>query len=168
MCSTFNENFCMTIVFCDSSSDVGDKMRFSTFYNELSSLVRFILYANVLIIDRDTNGQITQDRNNKFSLHNSRYRKVEYLADFSLGNRLANLNINFHTRKPCTTPNKNVQTDYAYLYKRSEQIALWTVMHISLLKENLLIIESYQRFAWVYAEIRNKRRKFHYMTGRHQ
>ena len=66
-----------------------------TFNNELSSLVWHIP-KHILIIGGDINAQIGKiDKNNKFCLHNLSNGNGEYLADFSLENRLACLNTKF-------------------------------------------------------------------------
>ena len=70
----------------------------TTFYNELSSLVRHILKHNVRIIGEDINVQIREDENNKFGLHKSPNIKREHQIDFSLENSLSCLNDKFHTR----------------------------------------------------------------------
>ena len=62
------------------------------YYNEQSSIVRLLTKLNILIIGRDMNFQIGQDRNNKFYLQNTSNRIGEYLADVSIENRLICLN----------------------------------------------------------------------------
>ena len=52
---------------------------------------------NILIISRDMNALIGRDEN-KFCLHNSNKNR-EYLADFSLENRLGCFNTKFQERE---------------------------------------------------------------------
>ena len=91
MCASFNDNPCTTIVSCYSSTNSSKEMGIVTFFDELSSLVQHIPKHNALIIGGDMNAQIVKDKN-KLCLYNLPYRNKEYLADFSLKNRLAYLN----------------------------------------------------------------------------
>ena len=70
MCATFNGNPCTTIVSRYSTANAPDELNVTTFYVELSSLVRHIPKHNVLIIGGDMNVQIGNDKNYKFCLHN--------------------------------------------------------------------------------------------------
>ena len=60
-----------------------------TFYNEISSLIRYIPKHNVPIISGDMNAKTSKDVTNTFCLINSSNRNGEYLNDFSLENKLA-------------------------------------------------------------------------------
>ena len=84
MAATFNGNSRTKIISCSYPTNARDEMDLTTFYNELSSLVRSILKHNVLVIGGDMNAQIGKNENNKFSLHNSSNINVKYLTDFSL------------------------------------------------------------------------------------
>ena len=88
ICATFNDNPCTVIISCHSLTNTSDKSDLTTFYNELSSLVRHIPTHNVLILKEDMNVDIGKDVSNKFCLHNLSNRNEKYLADFSLENRL--------------------------------------------------------------------------------
>ena len=88
MIATFIGNPSTTIIFCNSPTNVSDKMVLDAFYNKLSFLVYSIPKYNVLISSGDMNAQIGKNINNKFSLHNSTNRNGEHLTDFILENEL--------------------------------------------------------------------------------
>ena len=88
-----------------------------TFSNELSSLVRYILKHNVLIIGWEMNAEVRKDENNKFCLHNSPNRKREYLTVFSLENKLACLN--HHHRHHHVVPLARISTTYSRRFSLS-------------------------------------------------
>ena len=93
MCTLFDSNTSKTIVSSYSHTDASDETDIITFYDELSSLVRHIPKHNLLIIGGDMNAQISKDENNEFCLQNLSNRNGQYLADFSLKNRLICLRI---------------------------------------------------------------------------
>ena len=101
------------------------------------------------------NALIGKDGNNKFCLHNLPKRNGEYLADFSLKNRLAYLNTKFPKGKDklwaYTYPNNaKASLDYIFMNKK------WI---------NILNCEAYPSL--VNTGIRNKQLKLHDMTGPH-
>ena len=98
MHASFNGNPCTMIISCNSPTNDSNESNIITFYNKLSFLVRQIPKHNVLIIGGDMNAEISKDRNDKFCLYNSPNKNEEYLADFSLKNRLAYLNTKFQKR----------------------------------------------------------------------
>ena len=91
ICDSFNEQvisfYCPT-----NASDETDTV---IFFKKLSSLIRHIPKRNILIISWDMNAQIGKSENNKFCFYNLSNRNGEYLADFSLKNKLACLNTKF-------------------------------------------------------------------------
>ena len=99
MCVTFNDNPCMSVISCYNCTNTYDETYITTFYNELSSFVQHILKHNVLIFSGDINTHISKCKNNKFCSRNSKNRNVEYLAEFSLKNKLICLYTKFKKRK---------------------------------------------------------------------
>ena len=71
MCAAFNGCPCTTVVFSSSSTNTTYVTNLSTFYNELSSIVRYIPKYNVVIVNGDMNTKIGKDGNNKFCLRHS-------------------------------------------------------------------------------------------------
>ena len=74
MAATFNGNPKATIISCYSPTNVSEETELVTFYEELSSLVRSIPKHNLLVIGGDMNAKIGENRNNKYSLHNTSNR----------------------------------------------------------------------------------------------
>ena len=81
MSAMFNGNPCYNPTNASNEKDI------TTFYNELSSLVRHIPKHNVLMVGREMNTHIVKGGNN-FCVRNSPNRNGEYIADSSLGNKL--------------------------------------------------------------------------------
>ena len=92
--ATSNGNPCTTIISCNCPTNVSDETDI-IFYNDPSFLVRHIPKHYILIIGGAMNSLIGKDENNKFCLYNLPNRNGEYLAEFSLENRSACLNIKF-------------------------------------------------------------------------
>ena len=65
MVATFNGSPSTTIISCNGPTNASDEKDLDTFYNELSSLVRWIPKHNVLIIGVDMNTHIGKNENNK-------------------------------------------------------------------------------------------------------
>ena len=82
MCASFNGNFCTTMVYCNSHSNVNDETDIATFYHELSFFVG------------DMKAQIGPDVNDKFCLYKSSKGNRKYLANFWFENWLTYLNKN--------------------------------------------------------------------------
>ena len=99
MVASFNDNPSATIISCYSPNKVSEETEFTTFYNELSSLVHSIPKHNVLVIGGNMNAQIEKNRNHKFTQHNLSNRNGQYLTDFMLENRLTCRNTNFQKRE---------------------------------------------------------------------
>ena len=99
MCATFNGHPCTTIVSCYGLTNANDKMDINTFNNELFFLVRYIPKHNGQTIGEDMNVHKGKNGNKKFCLHSSLNRNGEYLADFSLGNKLVRLNSQFRKKE---------------------------------------------------------------------
>ena len=121
MFASFNGNPCTTIVSCYCPTNANDETNIIAFYNELSSFVRHIPKHNVPIIGGDMNALIGKDENNKFCLHNSSNRNGEYLANFSLENRLVCLNTKFQKweGKLWTYPDTSkAHLDYIFISKK--------------------------------------------------
>ena len=95
MCASFNGKALHNNHPLLQSTNAWDETEIITFYNELSSLVKHIPKHNVLIISIDMSAQIGKDENNKFCLPNSPNRNMEFLADFSIENRLVYLDTKF-------------------------------------------------------------------------
>ena len=83
ICATFNGNPYTTIISRYSFTTISNESDITTFYNELSSLVRRITKHNVLIIDEGMNAQIGLEENDTFCLHNLPNRNGEYQKDFA-------------------------------------------------------------------------------------
>ena len=98
MVATFNGNPRATIISCYSPTNVSEETELVAFYDELSSLVRSIPKHNGLVIGRDMNAQIGKNGNNKYSLHKTSNRNVQYLTDFMIEKRLTCLNTNYQKR----------------------------------------------------------------------
>ena len=98
------------------------KMDILIYYNELSLLIQHIPNRNEVIINSCMNVHIGKDENNKFCLHNTPNRNGEYLAEFSLENRLVWLNTKFQKKKGKTMDlyqlNWLKTTPRLYIYKQ--------------------------------------------------
>ena len=92
MCATSNGNPGTTIISCYNPTNA--VMKQTSPPSTTSYLLLFDTFSNI-IISEDMNPQIGKDKNDKFCLH----RHGEYLADFSLKNKLACLNTKFQKRK---------------------------------------------------------------------
>ena len=84
MAATFKGNPKATIISCYNPTKVSEETEQVTFYEELSSLVRSIPKHNLLVIGGDMNAQ---NRNKKYSLHNTSNRNGQHLTDFMIENR---------------------------------------------------------------------------------
>ena len=82
--ATLNGNPRATIISCYSPTNVSEETELVTSYDELSSLVSSIPKYNMLVIGGDTNAQIEKNRNNKYSLHNTKNRNAQHLTDFMI------------------------------------------------------------------------------------
>ena len=123
MVATFNGNTKATIISCYSPTNVSEETELVTFYEVLSSLVRSIPKHNLLVIGGDMNAQITKNRNNKYSLHNTSNRNGQHLIDFMIENRLTCLNTNFQKREGklwtyTYANNSKAQIDYVFINRR--------------------------------------------------
>ena len=99
MCTTFNGNLFTTIIFCYSPTIPAMKKTLPPSITSYLPLSNTFL-NKVLIISRDMNVHIDKDGTNKFCLHNSlNKRRGEYLAEFSLSNKLVCLNTKFQKCK---------------------------------------------------------------------
>ena len=132
-------------------------------------LSQHIRKHNVLIICRVKNALIVKDGNRKFYVRKSPNRNNEYLfLYFSLESRLVCLNTKFPKKRTYTNSNKSkVLLNYTFINKKWMHYAMNWEAYPSF--EGLLAISelSQQRFAGVFAEIRNKQLKLHDMTSRH-
>uniref|UniRef100_A0A0L8GUK5 Endonuclease/exonuclease/phosphatase domain-containing protein n=1 Tax=Octopus bimaculoides TaxID=37653 RepID=A0A0L8GUK5_OCTBM len=67
---SFKGNPSITVTCCYSSTNVSDEQKVVNFYNDLSSIVRFIPKHNVLIIGGDMNARLRHDNpHHKYSFH---------------------------------------------------------------------------------------------------
>ena len=99
MTATFNGNPRATIISCYSPTNISEKNKLATFYDELSSLVSSIPKQNLLIIGGDMNAQIEKNRHNKYSLQNTANTNGQHLTDFMIENRLTYLNTNYQKKE---------------------------------------------------------------------
>ena len=67
MTATFNGNPRATIISCYSPTNISEKTKLVTFYDELSSLVHSIPKHKLLVIGGDMNAQIGKNRHHKYS-----------------------------------------------------------------------------------------------------
>ena len=74
MVGTLNSDPSTTIISSYSCTNASEEKDLIAFYNELSSLIRFIPKHNVLVIGEDMNALISKNVNHKLSLHNSSKR----------------------------------------------------------------------------------------------
>ena len=89
-----------TIVSCNSPTNKVDETDVTTFYKGLSSFVQHIPKCNILIIGWDMNSHLGKNGNDKFfCLLNSPNRNGEFIAKFSLVNKLIGLNITFKKKQ---------------------------------------------------------------------
>ena len=88
MTATFNGNPRITIISCNSPTNVSEETELDAFYDELSSLVRSIPKHNVLVLGGDMNAQIAKNGNNRHSFHNTSDRNGQHLTEFMMENRL--------------------------------------------------------------------------------
>ena len=124
-----NGNPSAAIVSCYSPTNVSEETDLIAFYDELSSLVRYIPKHDVLVIGGDMNAQIVKSVNHKFSPHNSSNRNGQHLTDFTLENRLICLNTNFQKRERklwtyTYANNTKAQRDYVFINKKWNNSAL--------------------------------------------
>ena len=111
--ATFNGNPRVTIISCNSPTNVSEETEFVTFYDELSFLVRSIPKHNMLVIGEDMNAQIEKNGNNKYSRHDMSNRNGQHLTDFMIENRLTCFNTNYQKRKgKLIGKNKTVETAF--------------------------------------------------------
>ena len=83
----------------------------------------------MLVIGGDMNAQIANNRNNKYSLHNTSNRNGQHLTDFMIENRLACLNTNYQKREGklltyTYANNTKAQIDYVLINKKWKNSAM--------------------------------------------
>ena len=88
--------------------------------NDLFYFVLHIPKHNIPIIGEEMNAQIDKDENIKFCLHNSSNRNGEYLANFSLENRIGCLDTKFQKKGELwtDTDQKNSKAHRLYIHKQ--------------------------------------------------
>ena len=124
MLATFNGNSSTTVISCYSPTNVSEETELIVFYDELFSLVLSILKHN-----GDMNAQTGNNRNHKFSLHNSSNRNGQHLTDFTIENRLTWFNTNFQKREGklwtyTYTNNTKAKIDYVFINMKWNNSAL--------------------------------------------
>ena len=92
--ATFNGNPATMIISCYSPTNVAEE-DVSTFYHELSSLVREVPKHKIFIIGGDMNSHIVCSEDHIFLFHSTSNRNGQYLSDFILENQLVCLNTNY-------------------------------------------------------------------------
>ena len=92
ICTIFNSNIGSAIVYCNCPPSANDKTDTSILYNDLFTFGTHIPQNKVLIINGEMNTQIGKGGRIKFCKHKTANENDEYLAEFSLENKLACLN----------------------------------------------------------------------------
>ena len=69
LAATFHGNPEPTLISCHSPTSIADEQEVTDFYDDLSSLIRFVRKHNILIIGGDLNAQIGQSMHHKFTYH---------------------------------------------------------------------------------------------------
>ena len=129
MVATFNGNPRALITSCYSPTNITEETDLTTFYDELSSLVRSIPKHNVLIIGGDMNAKIEKNGKHKYSLHNSSNRNGQHLTNFTIEIRSTCLNTNFQKREGklwtyTYANNTKAQIDYVFINKKWKNSAV--------------------------------------------
>ena len=128
MTATFNGNPRITIISCNSPTNISEETKVVAFYDELSSLVRSIP-KHVLNIGGDMNAQIGKNGNNRHSFPNTSNMNGQHLTEFMMENRLTCLNTNYRNREgklwTYTYANNNkAQIDYVLINKKWKNSAM--------------------------------------------
>ena len=99
LAATFHGNPEPTLISCYSPTSIADEQEVIDFYDDLSSLIRFVRKHNILIIGGDLNAQIGQSMHHKFTYHYISNRNGEYLEHFLIKNGLLCINTQFQKRR---------------------------------------------------------------------
>ena len=121
---TFTGNPRVTIISCNSPSNVSEETELIAFYDVLSSLVHSISKHNILSIGGNMKDQTGKNGNHKFSLHNSSNRNGQHLTDFTIKNQI-NVPSYKLSKKGGKTMNLHIpkqylkaQIDYVFINKK--------------------------------------------------
>ena len=121
--ANFSGNPSTTIISCYSPTNVADENDVIHFYEQLSSLVRYIPKHNVTIISGDFNAHLGQNEKSPFTMYKESNRNGEHLEKFLLENGMYCLNSRFRKKEGklwthCHPNGSKSQIDFLLLNKK--------------------------------------------------